>query len=45
MLGNTDEAKAFIEDADEKAIPNEMPRFSMCADMVKQLDMAIPKTN
>ncbi|EHD0131742.1 MULTISPECIES: hypothetical protein [Vibrio] len=45
MLGSVDEEKAFIEDADEKAIRNEMPRFSMCADVVRQLDKALTNGN
>ncbi|HHX8345748.1 TPA: hypothetical protein ACVOYS_004480 [Vibrio alginolyticus] len=45
VLGSADEAKAFIEGADEKAIRNEMPRFSMCADVVKQLDKALANGN
>ncbi|NOH90702.1 hypothetical protein [Vibrio alginolyticus] len=45
MLGSVDEEKAFIEDADEKAIRNEMPRFSMCAGVVRQLDKALTNGN
>lgn len=45
VLGSADEAKAFIEGADEKAIRNEMPRFSICADVVKQLDKTLANGN